>query len=83
MDNVKVMFCMPSKFAKEEPGTIVKVMGEGEAYSLYIQASPTKDSPEWIEWGIFLGIALDDRLSDAPFISHCLTEFHKKRKSIV
>ena len=80
MENIKVMYCMPSKFTKEEPGTIIKVMGDGEFFSLYIQASSSKESPEWIDWGTFLSIALEDKINDPEFISGCLTEYSIRSK---
>lgn len=80
MKEDKIMYCLPSKFTREEPGTIIKVMGEGDSFSLYVQASPSQESPEWIEWGIFLGIALEDETKDPKFISSCLTKYLLKVK---
>jgi hypothetical protein len=67
-----VRYSAPTKYCLFPYGQIWKHMGDGEQYTLYIQASINENEPNWLKMGDFLERVFHRQLNDPLFIEQCL-----------
>lgn len=83
-----VRYTAPGKYDLAPGGTICKVMGDGEAYELFVQLGESLDLPNWQPIGKLLEKAFNPFITDPDFISQCLClssargDGHEHRKII-
>lgn len=78
MQDFLIKYSIPSKFCFEPYGTIWQQMHDGDAYTLFIQASKNPEEPDWQKMGDFLEKVFENKFGHDGFIEHCLKEYHKE-----
>jgi hypothetical protein len=74
-------YAPPSNFEPSEFGAIVKVIGENEMVTTYIQTSKDKDHPDWQKLGIIFDAVYQDLAEHAILITTCVSLYIQKKEN--
>jgi len=79
--NWEVLYNPPSKFTLRDRGTVVQVIldtsGDTIKFDLYMQVSPSKETPKWVEMSDFVLKANYHRLHCSKYLDEMLDAYDK------
>lgn len=68
-----VRYNVPTKYDVCPFGTIIKVMGDGDSYHLFIQLSRDIENVQWERTGVFFEKIFNDKLNDPILLGDWLS----------